>query len=103
MVEPQETIETPHETISTRKIPSWARDIIQEEEGYGALEGRERLRIHSNYVELMCNLVDEEPTCFEEASKKKEWMDAMIQEYQSILKNDFWEVVPRPKDKSVVS
>ena len=51
----------------------------------------------------MCNLADEEPTSFEEASKKKEWMDAMIEEYQSILKNDVWEVLPRPKDKSVVS
>ena len=51
----------------------------------------------------MCNLVDEEPTCFEEESKNKEWMDAMIEEYKSILKNVVWEVVPRPKDKSVVS
>ena len=68
-----------------------------------ALEGIKRLRVHSNYVALMCNLVDEEPTCFEEASKKKEWMDCTIEEYQSILKNDVWEVVPTPKDKSVVS
>ena len=51
----------------------------------------------------MCNLVDEEPTCFEEASKNKEWMDSMIKEYQSILNSDDWEVVPRPKDKSMVS
>ena len=51
----------------------------------------------------MCNPVDEEPTCFEEASKNKEWMDAMIKEYQSLLKNDAWEVVLRPKDKSMVS
>ena len=51
----------------------------------------------------MCNLVDEEPTCFEEASKKKEWLDAMIEEYQYILKNGVWEVVLRPKDKSMVS
>ena len=51
----------------------------------------------------MGNLVDEEPTCFEEPSKKKEWMKAMIEEYQSIIKNDVWDVVPRPKDKSVVS
>ena len=27
----------------------------------------------------------------------------MFEEYQSILKNDVWEVVPIPKDKSVVS
>ena len=27
----------------------------------------------------------------------------MVEEYQSIMKNDVWEVVPRSKDKSVVS
>ena len=26
----------------------------------------------------------------------------MVEEYQSIIKNDEWEIVPRPKDKSVV-
>ena len=50
-------------------------------------EGSKRRRLYSNYIELMYKLVHEEPTCFEEASKKKEWMDAMIEEYQSILKN----------------
>ena len=29
MVEAQEPIETPHETISTRKRPVWDRDIFQ--------------------------------------------------------------------------
>ena len=52
---------------------------------------------------LTGNLIDEEPTCFEEASNKEEWMDSTIEEYQSILKNDVWEVVPRLKDKLVVS
>ena len=70
MEEPQEPIETPHETISTRKRPTWAHDIIQEEKRYGALEGRKRLRLHSNYIALISNLVDEEPRCFKEASKK---------------------------------
>jgi hypothetical protein len=27
----------------------------------------------------------------------------MAEEYQSIIKNDVWEVVPRPKNKDVVS
>ena len=48
---------------------------------------------------LMCDLVDKETTCFEEAIKQKEWVDAMVKKYQSILKNDVWELVPRPKDK----
>ena len=52
---------------------------------------------------MMSYLIDKEPTCFEEETKKKEWIDTMVEEYQSILKNDVWEIVPRPKDKSVVS
>ena len=34
---------------------------------------------------------------------EKEWKDAMIEEYQSIMKNDVWDVVPRPEGKSVVT
>ena len=51
----------------------------------------------------MCDLVDKEPTYFEEAIKQKKWADAMVKEYQSIMNIDVWEVVPRPNDKSVVS
>ena len=51
----------------------------------------------------MSDLVDKEPTCFEDAPKQKEWIDAMVEEYQSIIKNDVWKIVPRPKDKSMVS
>ena len=51
----------------------------------------------------MCELVDKEPIIFEEATKKKEWVDAMVKEYKSIIKNGVWEIVTRPKDKSVVS
>ena len=39
-------------------------------------------------MSLMCDLVDKEPTCFEEATKHKEWVDPMVEEYQSIIKND---------------
>ena len=51
----------------------------------------------------MWNLLDEEPTCFEEAIQKREWADAMTEEYQSIINNDVWEIVPRKKGKDVVS
>ena len=51
----------------------------------------------------MCDLVDKEPTCSEATVQKKEWVDAMTKEYQSIMKIDVWEVVPKPKGKSVVS
>ena len=51
----------------------------------------------------MSDLVDKETKCFEYATKQKEWVDAMVKEYQSIIKNDVWEIVPKPKDKSVLS
>ena len=35
--------------------------------------------------------------------EQKEWTDAMIEEYESIMKNDVWDVVPRTKGKSVVT
>ena len=46
---------------------------------------------------------DEEPTCFEEAIQKKEWEDAMTEEYRSIMKNEVREIVPRSKNKDGVS
>ena len=43
------------------------------------------------------------PGSFEEAIKHQVWKDAMHEEYESIMKNDVWDVVPRPKDKPVVT
>ena len=51
----------------------------------------------------MCYLVDREPNSYEEATQRKEWVEAMMKEYQSILKNDVWDIVIKPKNKSVVS
>ena len=47
----------------------------------------------------MCDLIDQEPTIYEEAAKKKEWVEAMMEEYQSIIKNDVWDIVPKPENK----
>ena len=33
-----------------------------------------------SHVALMCNLVDQEPTSYEEAAQKKEWVEAMTKE-----------------------
>jgi hypothetical protein len=57
----------------------------------------------SSYTALMCNLLDEEPACFEEAIQKKEWEDSMTEEYRSIMKNEVREIVPSSKNKDVVS
>jgi hypothetical protein len=54
-------------------------------------------------VALISKIIDKELSTFEEAAEKQEWNDAMMKEYQLIMKNDVWEVVLRPEGKSVVT
>ena len=58
------------------------------------LRERKRTRSYSSYVALLCDFIDKEPSKYEEAVERKEWKDAMIEEYKSIMKNDVWDVVP---------
>jgi hypothetical protein len=51
----------------------------------------------------MSHIIDSETSCHGEATSEQVWQDAMTEEYQSILKNDVWDIVPRPKGKSVVT
>jgi hypothetical protein len=86
-----ESQEPPRMTISHKRKPAWAKELIQDAEKYGAPEGTMRQskkpKPFSSYMALMCDLVEKEPTCFEEVVQNKEWMDAMTKEYQSITKN----------------
>ena len=52
---------------------------------------------------LVASLCDFEPSTFEEASQHHVWRDAMMEEYHSITKNDFWDIDPRLEGKSVVT
>ena len=54
-------------------------------------------------MDLLCDIIDQEPSTYEEDTEKKEWKDAMIEEYQSIMKNDVWEIVSRLEKKFVVT
>jgi hypothetical protein len=102
-----ESQEPPQMTISHKRTPAWVRELIQDGQKYGALEGTMRQikkpKPFSSYMALMCDLIEKEPTCFEEAIREKECTDAMTEEYQSIIKNNVWEIVPRSKTKDVVS
>ena len=51
----------------------------------------------------MSHLISVEPSTCKEAASQQVWVDAMIEEYSSIMKNDVWEVVPKPTGKSVVT
>jgi hypothetical protein len=81
--------------------------MIQDAKKYGAIDGpfreSKRARPYSSYVALLCDIIDAEHSSYEEAADKKVWKDAMIEKYRSIMKNDVWDVVPRPKGKSVVN
>ena len=50
----------------------------------------------------MCDIVDKEPRNYKEEIQKKEWVEVMTKEYQSIMKNDVWDIVPKPEEKSIV-
>ena len=43
-----------------------------------------------------------EPSSFHEEVHQSTWVDAMVEEYDSIVKNSAWEVFPRPVNKSMV-
>jgi hypothetical protein len=51
---------------------------------------------------LMRKCIVTEPFCFQEAVQEPTWIYAMVEEYDSIVKNSAWEIVPRLADKSVV-
>ena len=55
-----------------------------------------------SYIVMVSSIWESEPSTFEEASSRQVWRDAMMEEYNSIIKNDVWEVVTRPEGKSVV-
>ena len=76
-------------------------------ERYGAPKenhrDRKRTRSYFGYVALLCDFINKETSNYEEVTERKEWKDDVIEVYQSIMKNDVWDVVPRPGRNSVVT
>jgi hypothetical protein len=104
---PEGAIDVPKDIAIGRKRPAWVRQPLQEVEGHAApcgtfREGK-RLQRYSCYAVTMSHIIDSEPSYYEEASSQLVCRDAMMEEYQSIMKNDVWDIVPRPEGKSVVT
>ena len=38
--------------------------------------------LESGYVALLCDFIDKDPSNYEEVVERKEWKDAMFEEYQ---------------------
>jgi len=106
-LEPVEELERTLEEPPAKRKPTWLKETMQEVERIVSPKGtfRESKRPHGfgGYVSLVSNISDIEPSSFEEADRLHVWKDAMLEEYKSILKHNVWDIVPRPKDKSVVS
>ena len=87
----------------TREVDRLVQDV---RENLGAPSNFHRQRRppdrYTDYMALMIEAVEIEPSSFEEEIEKPIWVHAIVEEYESIVKNSVWEVVPRPADKSVV-
>ena len=78
------------------------QQILQDvEEFVGApKQGKRIIKQPDRYQALVAQVG--EPSSFREAAQRRVWVDAMVEEYSSIMKNDVWEIVPRPQDRLVV-
>ena len=106
--EPMDPIDPPpHEPSSPRKRPSWLRGLLDDAERHAAPRGTFRESNKPNRYQgcltIMRTIIQNKPSSFSDAVKHQIWKDAMTKEYESIMKNDVWEVVPRPQDKTVVT
>ena len=83
MTEPQMSVDPLKEVSHKRKL-AWARELIQDAERYGAPKGSlresKRPRTYANYVALLSDIIDAEPSSFEEVVGKQVWKDAMHEE-----------------------
>ena len=46
---------------------------------------------------LMSHIIDYEPSSYEEDVNQQVGRDAMMEEYQLIMKKDVWDIVSRPE------
>eukprot|EP00253_Pinus_taeda_P016698 PITA_16698 len=87
--------------------PKWLQDTLRDatfvaEPKRPVRESRPPERF-CRYMAMITNILDSEPSSYEEAASQQVSREAMQEEYSSIIKNDVWEVVPRPEGKSVVT
>jgi len=106
-LEQQRSVDPPKDMLFYKRRRAWAKEAAADAEKYGAPDGtcreKKRPKIFSSYLALLCGIIDQELGNYEEVAEKKVWQDAMVEEYQSLMKNDVWDIVPRPKGKSVVT
>ena len=95
------------EVDSRKRKPKWLQDTLKEAKDAG--ESKRIMRRSKgpdkfcNYLAVVTDITHSEPSSFKEAVDLRVWREAMVEEYDSIMRNEVWEVVPRPEGKSVVT
>jgi hypothetical protein len=95
-------------TTSGKRKPRWFQETLKEtKEKVGEpkrqfRESKPLVRLGS-YLSMVTSILDTEPQIFAQAVDQQVWREAMLEEYDSTMCNDVWEVVPRPVGKSVVT
>jgi hypothetical protein len=56
-----------------------------------------------SYLAMVTSISDTERQTFAQAVDQQVWREAMLEEYDSIVRNDVWEVVLRAVGKSIVT
>jgi len=62
-----------------------------------------KLKRYYGYVAYMKKLIESEPYTLKEVSHQEVRKKALQEEYQSIMKNGVWEIIPRPNEKMVIT
>ena len=59
-------------------------------------------RTRSNFALMTKVLATDDPTSYAQAQGKPQWEQAMTVEYESLMKNKTWSLVPLPVGKNLV-
>jgi hypothetical protein len=107
LVDPIASTDVPRDIAIGRKRSAWAHQTLHEVEGYatphGTFQVSKKPQRYPCYVVAMSHIIHFEPSCYEEETSHPLWRDVMMEEYQSIMKNDVWDIVFRPEEKSIVT
>lgn len=106
-MESMDPLDSPPNITPTRKRPLWFHDTLQDVDSDAPIripfrERKKPCRYHG-YVAAMTTMIQAKPSTFEEYIKEQFWKDSMDEEYESIMKNDVWDFLPIPKNKSMVT
>lgn len=103
-MEPMDPLDPPPSDPPNRKRPLWLHDTLQNAKRnvpiHRSFRERKKPCRNEGYIETMSTMIQVGPSSFEEVVKCQVWKDSMAEEYESILKNDVQDVLPRPNGKS---